>query len=168
MNRIVQSAFLTLVVLAAGCASGPDFKTYTATLTPPSPGQSRVWFYRPSKMMGAAVQPQIVLNDVPVGKAQPGCFFYADKAPGTYEVKCTTEWSDKTQLTVVENSPAYVRLTILPGLFVGHMSPSVVPEAQALKEIQACRLITADGANKDWKPPGNGDVSPKANTGDSH
>jgi hypothetical protein len=29
----------------------------------------------------------------------------------------------------------------------------VVPEEQALREIQGCRLITADGMNKDWKPP---------------
>lgn len=104
-------------------------------------------------MIGALVQPQVCMNDVPVAKAQPGCFFYADKPPGTYEVKCVTEWADKAQLTVVENQPAYVRLMILPGVFVGHILPKVVPEGQGLKEIQSCHLITADGMNKDWKPP---------------
>jgi hypothetical protein len=151
LNKIAKFlACLSVITLIAGCATGPDFKAYTSTLQPPKEGASRVWFYRPSKMIGSAVQPTVYMNDVPVAKAQPGCFFYADKPPGTYELKCSTEWADKAQLTVVENRPAYVRLSLLPGVFVGHILPKVVPEDQALKEMQGCRLITANGMNKDW------------------
>jgi hypothetical protein len=154
MNKLSKVfACLTLVALAGGCASGPDFKIYSPTVPPPKSGESRVWFYRPSKMAGAGVQPIVFLDNAPLFKAQPGCFFYADKPPGTYEIKCSTEWADKAQLTVIENRTAYVRLTLLPGVFVGHILPKVVPEEQALKEIQGCRLVTADGANSDWKPP---------------
>lgn len=141
------------VALTAGCAGGPDYKTYAGTLNPPRPGEARIWFYRPSKMMGSMVQPTVYMNDTPVAKAQPGCFFYADKAPGTYEIKCSTEWADKAQLTVVENRTEYVRLSLLPGVFVGHILPKVVPEEQALKEMQGCHLITADDMNKNWTPP---------------
>lgn len=148
----INLACLALLALVAGCASGPDFKTYTATLQPPEAGKSRVWFYRPSKMAGSMVQPMVNVNNVPLFKAQPGCFFYSDMAPGQYEVKCATEWADKGQLTVGENSPAYVRLNLLPGLFVGHILPKQVPEERALKEMQGLHLITANGANKDWKP----------------
>jgi len=156
MNKMANYIVcLAAVALFAGCASGPDFKTYSSTLAPPKAGESRVWFYRPSKMLGSVVQPTLCINDSPVAKAQPGCFFYTDKPPGTYELKCSTEWADKAQLTVVENRAAYVRLSLLPGVFVGHILPKVVPEEQALKEIQGCRLITADGMNKDWKPPAN-------------
>jgi hypothetical protein len=144
---------LALMIISAGCASGPDFKTYSETLAPPKGGESRVWFYRPSKMFGAAVQPTVYVNDVPLFKAQPGCFFYTDKVPGSYEVKCTTEWADKAQLTVVQNQGAFVRLSMLPGLFVGHVLPKCVSEEQGSREIQSCRLITADNLNKDWKPP---------------
>ena len=139
------------ISLLAGCASGPDFKTYTSTLTPPQNGDSRVWFYRPSKMLGAAVQPTVYLNEQGIGKAQPGCFFYVDKPAGTYEVKCSTEWADKAQLNVNANQVHYVRLTMLPGVFVGHVLPKVVKEEQGLKEIQGCRLITAGDRNKDWQ-----------------
>ena len=155
MNKIAKFlACLSVIALIAGCATGPDFKAYTSTLQPPKEGASRVWFYRPSKMIGSAVQPTVYMNDVPVAKAQPGCFFYADKPPGTYELKCSTEWADKAQLTVVENRPAYVRLSLLPGVFVGHILPKVVPQDQALKEMQGCRLITANGMNKDWNATG--------------
>jgi hypothetical protein len=160
MNKIANYIVcLAAVALTAGCASGPNFKTYSSTLNPPKQGESRVWFYRPSKMMGSLVQPTLYINDAPVAKAQPGCFFYADKLPGTYELKCSTEWADKAQLTVVENRVAYVRLSLLPGVFVGHILPKVVPEEQGLKEIQGCHLITADGMNKDWKPPATTNVS---------
>jgi hypothetical protein len=103
-------------------------------------------------MLGAAVQPTVQVNNTPLYKAQPGCFFNADESPGTYEVKCATEWADKAQLTVQENKTANIGLTILPGLFVGHILPKVVPEEQGQREIQNCHLVTADGANKDWKP----------------
>ena len=101
--------------------------------------------------MGSLVQPTVYINDAPVAKAQPGCFFYVDKPPGTYELKCSTEWAYKAQLTVVENRVAYVRLSLLPGVFVGHILPKVVPEEEGLKGMQGCRLITADSMNKDWK-----------------
>jgi hypothetical protein len=152
MKTITLSFFLCAVFLT-GCASGPNFKSYNATLAAPRPGESRVWFYRPSKMIGAAIQPTVYLNEAPIGKSQPGAFFYIDKTPGTYEIKCSTEWADKAQLTVVQNQVSYVRLTMLPGLFVGHVLPKIVAEEKALKEIEKCRLITADGANKDWKAP---------------
>jgi hypothetical protein len=119
-------------------------------------------------MLGSAVQPTVYVNGAEVGKAQPGCFFYADRPAGPYEVKCTTEWADKAQLTVVQNQVHYVRLTMLPGVLVGHVLPKVVPEEQSLREIQKCRLITADGKNKDWKPPVNTEPSQKPNAGDSH
>lgn len=162
MKKLVLFASLVTIASLAGCATGPDFKTYSSTLAPPKEGESRVWFYRPSKMIGSAVQPMVHLNGVAVGKAQPGCFFYADKPPGDYEVKCTTEWADKAPLAVGQNRVHCVRLTLLPGLFVGHVLPQEVPEDKGLQEIQKCRLITADGANKDWKPPASSGDAPKA------
>ncbi|MDE3098215.1 MAG: DUF2846 domain-containing protein [Verrucomicrobiota bacterium] len=152
MNKSVLFAALACIALA-GCATGPNFKTYSSTLSQPKNGESRIWFYRPSKVIGFAVQPTVFLNGTPVGKAQPGCFFYADRPPGAYEIQCTTEWADQAHLTVVENRADYVRLSMLPGVWVYHVLPKVVPEDEALREIQRCHLITADGRNANWKPP---------------
>ncbi len=106
----------------------------------------RIWFYRPSKMFGAAVQPAVRLNEEKVGKAQPGAFFYADRPPGSYEVKCVTEWADKCQLNLAAKDTKYVRLGMMIGLFVGHVIPKEVDEATALKELKDCKLLSADGA----------------------
>lgn len=159
MQKLVLWVGLLGWAMMVGCATGPDFATYTSTLSPPKSGESRIWFYRPSKVTCSAVQPFVYVNDTPVGKSQPGCFFYVDRPPGAYELRCSTEWADKTQLTVVLNQVSYVRLSLLPGLFVGHILPKPVPEKDALKEIQTCKLITADGMNKDWKPPAKADPS---------
>lgn len=140
-------ATLALTVTLVGCATGPEFAKYSATIQPVAAGQGRIWFYRPSKMFGGVVQPNVFLNEQKVGKAQPGCYFFADRAPGDYEVKCTTEWSDKANLKLAAGEERYVRLTLGIGLFVGHIVPKEVDKAKGLDEIANCKLITADGAN---------------------
>jgi hypothetical protein len=67
-------------------------------------------------------------------------------------VKCTTEWADKCQLSLATNSTKYVRLGMMIGVFVGHVIPKEVEEATTLKELENCKLITADGAKKEHQP----------------
>jgi hypothetical protein len=141
-------AALNALVLT-GCASGPTYAKYSSTVPPIEEGEGRIWFYRPNLFIfGAGVQPAVMLNNVSVGKAQPGGFFYADRPPGNYEVKCTTEWANKCQLTLTTNSPKYVRLDVAPGIIAGHILPKEVEEAKALKEMESCKLISAGGANE--------------------
>ena len=148
MNSLKNALLLVSVAISlVGCASGPTFAEYSAKQRPVASGQGRVWFYRPSKIVGAAVQPSVLVNDVKVGKAQPGCFFFIDRDPGTYEAKCTTEWSHKAKINLLARDEKFLRLAILPGLFVGHIVPQEVNRATGLKEIGNCKLITADGAN---------------------
>jgi hypothetical protein len=132
---------------AAGCATGPGYAQYSATIKPPADGTGRIWFYRPSKMLGSAVQPHVFLNGENVGKAQPDCYFFVDRSPGDYEVKCSTEWADKSEIKLAAGDEQYVRLSLGIGFFVGHIIPKEVDKSTGLKEISNCKLITADGAN---------------------
>jgi hypothetical protein len=140
-----------LVLSLVGCATGPRYAQYSATIQPPAQTDGRIWFYRPSKMMGSAVQPHVYVNGVVAGKSQPGCYFYVDRPPGSYEIKCSTEWSDKTIIHVQAGEEKYVRLSLAMGIVIGHIVPSEVPTDQGLREIAKCKLITADGANADLK-----------------
>ena len=144
-------AIVLLLFVLAGCATGPAYSKYSATIQPPAPTDCRIWFYRPSKMMGSALQPHVYLNGVIVGKSQPGCYFYVDRPAGDYEVKCSTEWASKAVLHVKAGDEKFVRLTLGPGVVVGHIIPSEVDKARGLKEIAKCKLITADGANADLR-----------------
>lgn len=145
------SASILAALVMLGCATGPEYAKYSATIEPVRAGQGRIWFYRPSKVMGSAVQPHVFLNGEKVGKAQPGCYFYVDRPAGSYEVKCTTEWSDKTTVNLAAGDEKYVRLTLGIGLFVGHVIPKEVERSAGQTEITKCKLITADGANVDLK-----------------
>jgi hypothetical protein len=126
-----------------GCATGPSFADYQTTVQPVAQDMGRIWFYRPSKMIGAAVQPMVRINDTPVAKAQPGSYFYADRAPGEYKISCSTEWTHKKMLQLGAREEKYVRLTMAPGLVVGHVIPSIVDAEKGLREIAKCKHYTA-------------------------
>lgn len=62
-------------------------------------------------------------------------------------------WAELRTLELL-NQVSYVRLTMLPGVFVGPVLPRIVPEDQSLKEIEKKRLlVTADGANMNRRSP---------------
>jgi hypothetical protein len=139
--RHIASLAVTLAVgtLLVGCASGPKYADYVATIKPPANGQGRIWFYRPS-ILGAAVQPDVKLDGKKVGSAVPQGFFIADTNPGVHEVSATTEWTHKNPVTVHPNADSYVRLNMMMGLFVGHVIPREVSPAEAREEIKDTKL----------------------------
>lgn len=147
--KALNTVLLVLIsaMFVTGCATGPKYADYAATLHPPASGSGRIWFYRPGKMIGYAVQPHVFLNGTNVGKAQPGCYFFVDRPAGSYEAKCSTEWTDMDDFTLAAGDEKYIRLSLGIGLFVGHIIPKEVDKTTGLKEIFDCNLITADGAN---------------------
>jgi hypothetical protein len=137
MKKILQHLAMAvgLAVLAVGCASGPKYAEYRAQLKPPDAGFGRVWFYRPSSL-GMAVQPTVQLDDRNVGTAVPRGFFQVQVLPGDHTVKCTTEWTHQTTITVSTNIDTYVCLEMMLGVFVGHVIPKEVTENRAIPEIK--------------------------------
>jgi hypothetical protein len=143
MKKLIKTIVFAvgLAVFGVGCASGTRFSDYRPTVSPPAAGNGRIWFYRPSAL-GAAVQPSVKLDNQAVGTAAPHGFFFTDTQPGIHEVSCTTEWTDKTSLTVTTNIDSYVRLNMAMGFFVGHVIPKEVPEAKATNEMKNLHLAT--------------------------
>ena len=130
----------SLAMSVVGCASGVKYSEYRPTVSPPPAGNGRIWFYRPSAM-GAAIQPEVNLDGRTVGHAKPHGFFHVDTLPGEHEVKCTTEWSNKNMVTVATNQDSYVRLSMMIGVFVGHVIPKQVPAAEAEHEMKNLHLM---------------------------
>src|ERR1700737_2418182 len=80
-----------VAVTASGCASGPEYKDVASSIPTMKEAQGRVYFCRSGSMFGAALQPEIKLNDQVVGKSQPGGFFFVDEPAGQYVVSTSTE-----------------------------------------------------------------------------
>lgn len=144
MKKLFKTILLAsgLAIFAVGCASGPKFSEYRLTVPPPPAGQGRIWFYRPSAL-GAAVQPAVKLDDQVVGNAVPHGYFHVETLPGEHTVSATTEWTHKISINVNTNEDSYVRLSMMIGLFVGHVIPKEVPESQGTNDMKNLHLTSA-------------------------
>ena len=133
MNKILTAATLAAVLFLGGCASGAKFASVEQPQLDTDNG--RIYFYRPGKFVGAAIQPDIMLNGRKVGTAQPGGFFHIDTPPGNYEVLVATEVKETVNFRLLAGQTRYVRLKIGLGLVVGRMYPELVDESRALGEL---------------------------------
>ena len=143
MNRVAKLTIWFAVtisgLLLTGCASGPRYSEYRATLQPPAAGMGRIWFYRHSVLFGDAMDPAVKLDGIKIGNSIPGSFFQVQTTPGVHEVSTTTEATYKTTVTVNTNADSYIKCHILPGVLVGRVVPAVVNEAEAVQEMKELR-----------------------------
>jgi hypothetical protein len=118
-----------------GCASGPKFQATEGSFPVLKPEQGRVYFYRSTSMLGAALQPTVVLDGVVVGKSQPGGFFYVDTNPGNHEVSTTTEVERKVSFVLDNSETKYVRTSVGMGVLVYRVMPELVGPDEARSEM---------------------------------
>ena len=129
-----------LLLNLLGCASGVKYSDYVKDMPEVNEQQSRLFVYRVSSL-GAAVQPKVKVDDVTVCKAVPKGFAFSDVKPGDHKVQCSTEVNRSLSLTTNPGQTKYVRLDVSWGFFVGHISPKLVDEDVALKDLQKCKYV---------------------------
>jgi hypothetical protein len=137
LQRITKRiAFLTVCLTIGACASGPRFSEMSGTIPSLAADSGRIYIYR-TAVIGAAVQPSVKLNGAVVGKAIPEGFFYIDRPPGNYTITTSTEVDRNLSLTLEAAQTRYVLLRMTMGFFVGHVSPELVDDVKAQKDISA-------------------------------
>ena len=129
---------LLVAAAVAGCASGMQYTEFQPKMPSLSPDAGRIFFYRPSAL-GAALRPDVMLNNEKVGEAIAHGFFYVDRKPGEYQVVTTTEVERKLSFVLEKAQTRYVRLAVSIGFFAGHVYGELVEPEVALKEIQDCK-----------------------------
>lgn len=139
--KIVQAIVATLAIFLAGCASGPRLSEIKQGIAPISEGQGRVYFYRSSSMLGAAIQPDISMNGKVVGTSKPGGFFYADVSAGNVKVATSTEVEKQLTFTIEPKETRYVKTSPSFGVLVGRVVPELVSEGEATKELAELHYI---------------------------
>jgi len=133
--RFIKFLIVSLVITLVGCASGVKHKDMASSIPSLNADQGRIYFYRSSSMLGAAIQPNIKLDGTVVGESIPGGFFYVDSPAGKHETSTATETENKLTFTLDKGEVKYVQTKIGFGLFVGHIIPELVSEADAKKEL---------------------------------
>jgi len=129
------------MVVLAGCASGPRFTEVQASIPEVSAGQGRIFFYRPAAAVGAALQPEIRLNDDVVGRSRPGSFFFVDRVPGPMRVATETEIENTLEFSLSAGQIRYVETSTTFGVLVGRVTPKLIDADQAVREIQSLAYI---------------------------
>jgi hypothetical protein len=152
--RLIKLALICLAVCLAscltGCATGVKYQDMKSSIATLNPDQGRIYFVRKDTMVGAAIQPNIFLDNVNVGESKPGGFFYIDTNPGNHLVSTTTEIENKLTFVLDAGETKYVRTSISLGLFVGHVTPQLVSVDDAMTDLQEAKYI---GKNAIAKSP---------------
>lgn len=132
--------FLVVICLAAvttGCATGPKFTEVKDNIGNLALEEGRIFLYR-TTALGAALQPKIKVNGVPVGKSVAKGFMFIDREPGNYEIMTSTEVDRKLSLTIEKGQTRFVKFNVSMGFFAGHVYPILVDSGVGNKEIQQC------------------------------
>jgi hypothetical protein len=137
--RIVNSVLTLLaIVLITGCAAtGPRHSDIEASIPPVSADKGRVYFFRGSTMLGAAITSDIRLNNRVVGVSQRGSFFYVDEAPGNFTVSTATEVERQLTFTLSAGETKYVRTSVSMGVLVGRVNSILESPDVAKGEISS-------------------------------
>lgn len=137
-RTFLKAAFVAFALaLLAGCATGVKHSDMAAGMPSLKTGEGRIYFYRASSMMGAAIQPQIRLDGVVVGQSKPGGFFYVDRPAGNYVPSATTEIEKTGYITLQAGETRYVRTSMAMGVFVGRLVFEQEEPGRARAELES-------------------------------
>ena len=113
MKRFDRRAFALAVCALAltGCAAtGTKYSDMAASIPAAKSSEGRIYFFRSSSFVGAAIQPDIKLNGQVVGTSKPGGFFYVDPAKATPCGYLPSQWSSRlTNTPVAAHAPTRER-----------------------------------------------------------
>ena len=138
MKYIRLLAILVFVTAVTGCASGIKYTEFQQKMPSISQDTGRIFFYRPSSF-GAAIRPDVMLNNEKVGEAISHGFFYVDLKPGEYKVVTSTEVERTLSFVLDKGQTRYVRFSVSMGFFVGHVYGELVEPDVGMKEIEDCK-----------------------------
>jgi len=136
MKKPLYLLLCLFVVFASGCsATGPKYTEYRSKIPAVPSDKGRIYFYRDDSMLGAALTPDIKLNNKAVGESLPGGFFFVDQAPGKCSVSTSTEVERTLEFTLAPAEVKYVRTSVSMGFLAGHVIPELVGKAEAEKAL---------------------------------
>lgn len=113
--------------------------------TPAAPNSSEaiVYIYRPSKMMGKALEPSVFVDDIELARMDNGRYFALKLKPGKHIVHMT----DDKKGYAVDMGPGqtyYFRIGLEMGMWKGQGKITLDDADRAIKEIKKIKFIGQD------------------------
>jgi hypothetical protein len=127
-----------VAILVAGCAAtGAKHAEMAGSIPSLKPGEGRIYFYRQSSMVGAALSPDVRLNRDVVGEARNGGFFYVDRPSGSFVASSSTETEKLLSFSLAAGETKYVRMYPSMGIVAGRMNLELVPAGQGRTDLSS-------------------------------
>ena len=140
-SKIGALPLLLAGFLLASCASPRGLDEPPLQLPPLKPGFGRVYFSRAGEYVGAAIQPEIRMNNEVVARSVPGGFSFVDRPPGKYVVTAATEVENVVTFQLAAGESKYIKTTVTPGILVGHVTPTLEFPEQGQSDINRLRYV---------------------------
>ena len=105
--------------------------------------EATVFIYRPSKMMGKALEPSVFVDDTELARMDNGRYFALKLKPGKHIVRMT----DDKKGYAIDMGPGqtyFFRIGIEMGMWKGHGKITLDDRDRAIKEIQKLKFIGQD------------------------
>jgi hypothetical protein len=126
---------MAFALVMAGCATGPKYSELASKTPQMKADEGRIYFYRSSSMMGAAIQPEVRLNGKVVGNSKPGGYFYVDRPAGAYVASASTETEKTASFNLDAGETKYVKTSPSFGVLVGRVVVTLESPTAAKAEL---------------------------------
>jgi hypothetical protein len=137
-RQFLKFALATVAVaVVSGCATGMKHEQMAGSMPSLKAGDGRIYFYRTSSMVGAAIQPDIRLNGQVVGASKPGGFFFVDRPAGNYVASASTETEKTVSFTLQPGETKYIRSSVGLGIVAGRVVLEPEGREKAIGELNS-------------------------------
>jgi Protein of unknown function (DUF2846) len=106
-------------------------------------GKAVVFVYRPSKLVGAALEPSVFCDGVEVARMDNGRYFVLLLDPGEHRIHTAQDYK-RVNLKLGAGEVAFVRVRIEMGMMKGRGNVYVADESDAAKELKKLKPLGAD------------------------
>jgi hypothetical protein len=124
----VAAAEATIASADATATATAPAATNSLVGAPPA-GKGQIVFFRPSKMIGAAIGFKVREGETELGKLRSGKYFIAAVDPGTHEYNVHGETKDVLTMEIEAGETYYVQGTLGMGIVAGR--PNIAPSDEA-------------------------------------
>lgn len=149
MKNIISYSILILITAffmtnCAGTSKAPESKSMEAKNFEIPADRGSVYLYRTGRMVGAAGQLMVKVNNIDAGGTGPGTFFKWDLKPGTYTFASSTgESSAVIQIEVKAGEVYFIRQDARMGIDAGRVTMKEVSDSKGKNEVASLKLLVS-------------------------
>lgn len=128
------SALVVALFGLSACATGESLSQSSAAIPSVTKGKSRLVVYR-TGILGAAIQPKVLVDGQETDTCQPNKVFYVDVPAGRHTLSAKTEAQETLVVDATAGAATYIECTVTFGIVVGRPDLKIVDSSTGRSKI---------------------------------